>query len=253
MLAAGPVFRRADRLPFVSGSATRAALTNGSLPNFFRVVPTDTRQAPAIARFIRGTLKAERVVVVADGSAYSRRLADAVQAKLRAGGARVRRAAGVGGVGEDTDVVFLPWQVAANAQSFGRELRRRGRRAVIFGSDGLDSGDFTIAGAYVSSFAPDVRGIPGNAAFVAGYGAPFVSNFGPPAYVAAQAAIAAVRRACADGEATRAEVQRNLRATSIARTVLGRGLAFTARGDAKGATYSIFRLEAGGRKTLVRY
>jgi hypothetical protein len=51
----------------------------------------------------------------------------------------------------------------------------------------------------------------------------------------------------------RAEVQRNLRATVIAKTVLGRSLAFSARGDAKGAAYSIFRLGADGRKTLVSY
>ena len=33
--------------------------------------------------------------------------------------------------------------------------------------------------------------IAGNAAFINGYGATFVSNFGPPMYVATQAAIAA--------------------------------------------------------------
>ncbi len=50
--------------------------------------------------------------------------------------------------------------------------------------------------------------IAGNAAFIKGYGATFVSNFGPPMYVATQAAIAAIRKACADGDATRAEVQK---------------------------------------------
>lgn len=262
VLAAGSVFRQPDRLPFVSGSATRAALTNGAIPNFFRVAPKDSSQAPVIARYVRRALKAKRVLIADDRSPTSRRLANGVQASLRAGGVDVTRtsvrssaaefSAVVATIGPGVDVVFLPWQVAANAQSFGRELKRQGKQAIIFGSDGLDSGDFTIAGAYVASFAPDVRQIPVAAAFVRGYGAPFVSNFGPPTYVAAQAAIRAVRQACADGVATRAEVQKNLRATSIARTVLGRGLAFSALGDAKGAKYSIFRLETGGRKTLVR-
>ena len=67
----------------------------------------------------------------------------------------------------------------------------------------------------MSAFAPDIRAIAGNAAFIEGYGASFVSNFGPPMYVATQAAIAAIRKACADGDATRAEVQKNLRATFI--------------------------------------
>ena len=154
-------------------------------------------------------------------------------------------------IGPEVDVVFLPWQIAAGAQLFGQQLRQQGGKAIIVGSDGLDSGDFTIPGSYVSAFAPDIRAIAGNAAFIEGYGASFVSNFGPPMYVATQAAIAAIRKACADGDATRAEVQRNLRATFIPKIVLGGDLRFTARGDRKGAKFFIFRLGPGGRKTLV--
>ena len=94
-------------------------------------------------------------------------------------------------IGPEIDVVFLPWQIAASAQIFGRQLKKRGSKAIIVGSDGLDSGDFKLPGSYVSSFAPDIRAVAGNAAFIKGYGAPFVSNFGPPMYVATQAAIAA--------------------------------------------------------------
>ena len=253
VLAVAATFKRSPRLPFVSGSALADALTNGSIPSFFRVVPKESAQAPAVARFVREQLKARRVAIVGDGSAYARRLADAVQARLRAGGVRVSRATDVAGVAKDTDAVFLPWRVAADAQRFGSRLRREGKQAVVVGSDSLDSGDFTLAGSYVPSFAPDARQVPAGAALVRGYGTPFVSNFGPPAYVATQAAIRAVTQACADGRATRGEVQRRLRATMLPRTALGRDLRFTAHGDAAGASYSIFKLEIGGRKTLVSY
>ncbi len=99
----------------------------------------------------------------------------------------------------------------------------------------------SIPGSYVSAFAPDIRGIAGNAAFIKGYGTKFVSNFGPPMYVATQAAIVAIRKACADGDATRAEVQKNLRATFIPKIVLGGNLRFTAHGDSKGAKFFIFK------------
>jgi branched-chain amino acid transport system substrate-binding protein len=154
-------------------------------------------------------------------------------------------------IGAEIDVVYLPWQIAANAQIFGQQMKEQGKKAVIFGSDGLDSGDFKIVGSYVSAFAPDIRGIKGNAAFIRGYGAKFVSNFGPPIYVATQAAIAAIKKACADGDATRAEVQKQLKATLIPKTVLGGNLQFTARGDVKGAKFYIFKIGAGGKKTLV--
>ena len=158
----------------------------------------------------------------------------------------------VGRIPRRTGVVFLPWSVARNAQLFGRELRRQGRQAIIVGSDGLDSADFSLPGSYVAAFAPDIRAIHGNAAFIRGYRDRFVSNFGPPVYVATQVALVAIRRACADGQATRSEVERQLRRTAVARTVLGSSLRFTARGDAAGARFAIFRLGRGGEKTLVR-
>lgn len=225
-------------------------------------MPRADRQHAAIVGVLREELKARHVAVIDDGSSYSRPLAAKVQARLRAAGVRVTRLSTsqrttdfgplLGRIGAGVDAVFLPWQVAASAQVFGRALRARGSDAVIVGSDGLDSGDFSVAGSYVATFAPDVRAVPGNEEFLAGYGRPLVSSFGPPAYVATQAAIAAVTKACADGTATRAEVTRHLQAVRLPRTVLGRGLRFTEHGDARGAAYAVFRLEPGGARRQIR-
>jgi len=261
VLAVAPIFKKANRLPFISASATRTSLTNGSIPNFFRVVPNDSVQSPTIAKYIRQILKAKEVFIVDDQTAYSKPLANGVQSNLRAGGVKVTRnsvnqkvtdfSSLVSKISDDTDVVFLPWQIAANGQIFGQQMKEQGKKAIIFGSDGLDSGDFKISGSYVSAFAPDIRGIKGNAAFIKGYKAKFVSNFGPPVYVATDAAIRAIQKACADGDATRAEVQRNLKRTFLPKTVLGGNLQFTAKGDVKGAKFYIFKLGAGGSKKLV--
>ena len=261
VLAVAPIYKKAQRLPFISGSATRTSLTNGSIPNFFRVVPNDSVQAPTTAKYIRQILKAKEVFIVDDQTAYSKPLANGVQANLRAGGVKVTRnsvnqkvtdfSSLVSKIGDGVDVVYLPWQIAANGQIFGQQMKEQGKKAIIVGSDGMDSGDFKIAGSYVVAFAPDIRGIKGNAAFIRGYGKKFVSNFGPPMYVATQAAIAAIQKACADGNATRAEVQKQLKATLLLKTVLGGNLQFTAKGDVKGAKFYIFKLGAGGKKTLV--
>jgi branched-chain amino acid transport system substrate-binding protein len=261
VLAVAPAFTRAPRLVFASASALNRSLTNGSIPTFFRVVPNDDAQAPSTARYIRRSLKAKDVAIIDDRTSYSKQLANAVQARLGAGGVRVRRSSVnqkvtdfsslVAAIGDEVDVVYLPWQIAANGQLFGQQLKAQGKQAVIFGGDGLDSGDFKIPGSYVAAFAPDVRGVKGNQGFVREYGAGFVSNFGPPAYVATQAAIAAIQKACADGEATRAEVLKKMKATRIPKIVLGGDLQFTARGDRKDARFSIFKLGTGGKKTLV--
>ena len=261
VLAVAPIYKKSQRLPFISGSATRTTLTNGTIPNFFRVVPNDSVQAPSTAKYIREKLKAKSVFIVDDQTAYSRPLANGVQANLRAAGVKVTRnsvnqkvtdfSSLVSKIGDDVTVVYLPWQIAANGQIFGQQMKEQGKKAVVFGSDGLDSGDFKIQGAYISAFAPDIRGIPGNAAFIKGYGKKFVSNFGPPMYVATQAAILAIQKACADGNATRAEVQKFLKLTSIPKTVLGSKLQFTPRGDVSGAKFYIFKIGSGGKKTLV--
>ena len=261
VLAVAPIFKKGQRLPFISGSATRTSLTSGSIPNFFRVVPNDSVQSPTTARYIRQVLKAKDVFIVDDQTAYSRPLASGVQANLKAGGVKVTRnsigqkvtdfSALVSKIGDDVDVVYLPWQIAANAQIFGQQMKEQGKKAIIFGSDGLDSGDFKIAGSYVSAFAPDIRGIAGNAAFIRGYRAKFVSNFGPPSYVATQAATLAILKACADGDATRAEVQKNLKATFLPKIILGGNLQFTPKGDVKGSKFYIFKVQANGSKKLV--
>jgi branched-chain amino acid transport system substrate-binding protein len=91
VLAVAPIFKKGQRLPFISGSATRTSLTNGSIPSFFRVVPNDSVQSPTTARYIRQVLKAKEVFIIDDQTAYSRPLASGVQANLRAGGVKVTR------------------------------------------------------------------------------------------------------------------------------------------------------------------
>ena len=91
VLAAAPAFSRPERLAFVSASAVQGELTNGSIPSFFRVVPSERAQAPTIARLIRRRLQAQAVAIVDDGSTYSRQLADRVQGSLAASGISVAR------------------------------------------------------------------------------------------------------------------------------------------------------------------
>src|SRR5262249_61762825 len=86
-----------------------------------------------------------------------------------------------------TTVVVLPWQVAANAQQFGRNLAQQHKKAVIFGTDGLFSpGTFTINGSDVSSFRPDITAMPADAAIATAALQKLrsVRPFRPPAHAA---------------------------------------------------------------------
>jgi branched-chain amino acid transport system substrate-binding protein len=256
--AVGPIFTR-EKLPFVSPSATRTSLTDGSIETFYRVVPNDDAQAPTDADYIADTLGAKKVVIIDDQTSYSRPLADGVQSALEEKGVAVSRqsvnqkqtdfSALVAKVDGDVDVVFLPWQIAANAQIFGQQLKEQGKDAVIFGSDGLFSpDDFTIDGAYVSSFAPDITNVESSKELVDAYTAEYgdFGTFGPPTYAAANVLLTAMSSICEDGdEPTRESIAERLGETTIDDSILGGSLSFTDSGDPEGAQFYIFQIENG--------
>jgi branched-chain amino acid transport system substrate-binding protein len=260
--AVGPIFTRAN-LGFVSGSATRTTLTDGSRPTFFRVVSRDDVQGPQDAQYMIDSLKAKKVMVIDDQTSYSTGLADAAEQTLKAGGVSTSResvnqkqsdfSALVSKVASDTDVVFLPWQLAAKAQVFSQQLSEQGRKAVIFGSDGLFSpSDFKAEGSYVSAFAPDIKGIPADASLVSAYSAKYgeFGTFGPPTYAATQVVLTAMNEACKAGKLDRKSVVDKLKTTNIANSILGGTISFDAKGDVDGGKFYIFKIQ-GGKYTLV--
>ena len=259
--AAGAVFARA-RLGYVSGSATRAVLTNGANPGFFRVVPSSAVQASTVARYVVSGLHATRVLVVDDSSAYSLPLADEVARLLKARVTVERDSVHDGQTSYGSTiakakgklVVFLPWKTPARAQRFGEQLRAKNPRATIFGADALYSADFKLNRSLVTMFAPDVRRVraatPVVRDYIRRYG-PGWSVLGAPTYVATQVAMAAVDRACRNGTASRAEVRLALATTRLRTSVLGIPVSFTRAGDLRRDRYWIYRV-AGGKFVLVQ-
>ncbi|MCW3840829.1 branched-chain amino acid ABC transporter substrate-binding protein [Micromonospora yasonensis] len=75
---ADPIFDAAG-LPTITPSATRPSLSTKSWKVFHRGVGNDTSQGPAAGRYIKNVLKAEKVYVVDDQSAYGAGLADEVK------------------------------------------------------------------------------------------------------------------------------------------------------------------------------
>jgi ABC-type branched-subunit amino acid transport system substrate-binding protein len=154
----------------------------------------------------------------------------------------------------DTDVVFLPWQLAANAQQFGKQMAEQGKKAVIFGTDGLFSPkDFDLAGSYVSSFSPDINDVPSAAdvvkAFKAQYGE--FGTFGPPTYAAATTMATAINDVCKGGkDPSREAVTAQLAKTDIPDSILGQPIRFTPQGDLQGAKFFIYQVGDSGYKLV---
>jgi branched-chain amino acid transport system substrate-binding protein len=266
--AAGPILKKAG-LAFASGSATRVSLTGGSFKGyFFRDVPNDGVQGPTDANYMvsnLGVKSGDTVMIVDDQESYSTGLADIVGPALTAKGVTVDResvsqkatdfSALVAKITSSVKVVFLPFQVASEAQLFAQQAQAQGKTALIFGSDGTyDVKNFT-AGNYVSFFAPDVTTIPANTALTAAFNKAYpggTSPFGAPNYVLAQLYGQAATKACAAGKGTisRASMRKAFAKASLASTILGTPVKFTASGDLANAKFHIFKIANGKYQTV---
>jgi branched-chain amino acid transport system substrate-binding protein len=262
--AVGSLMARAG-MAFISGSATAVALTSGSYPTFFRVVSKDSVQGPQDANYIVNTLHPKALMIVDDQEAYSTGLVSAMLPVFQAAGIKVDHesvsqkvtdfSSLVAKVTSAESIVVLPWQIAANAQQFGRDLAQEHKTAVIFGTDGLFSpGTFTISGSYVSSFGPDITGIPADAAIAAAAQAKYGSfgTFGPPVFAATHVIDEAIASVCKAGQTpTRANVLAAIKQTNEPTSILGQPISFDSHGDLVNGKFFLFKINSTGKYNLI--
>jgi branched-chain amino acid transport system substrate-binding protein len=262
--AVGPLMARAG-LPFITGSATAAALTTGKYPTFFRVVSKDSVQGPQDAHYIINNLHPKALMIVDDQEAYSTGLVAAMMPIFKAAGIKVDHesvsqkltdfSSLVAKVTPATSVVVLPWQVASNAQQFGRNLAQEHKKAVIFGTDGLFSpGTFTINGSYVSSFGPDITAIPADASIAAAAKAKYgnFGTFGPPVFAATHVIDEAIASVCKSGQTpSRANVLAAIKQTNEPTSILGQPIKFTSGGDIVNGKFFLFKIDSTGKYNLI--
>lgn len=257
--SAGPILEKAG-LAMVSPSATSSRLTDGKYKTFYRVIPPDSLQGSQDAQYMIDTLKVKKVFVIDDQSAYSKGIADEVVPKLKDAGVAVQTdsvsgnntdfSALVSKVSDDTDIVFLPWMLAANAQLFGDQMKEQKKTAHIFGTDGVFSPqDFTIEGSYLSTFSPDLESDPKYADLVKAFKDRFgqFGAFGLPTQPATLVLLNAVKSVCDDGNSKpdAAAVAEAVKNTNISESVLGQPIVFEPNGEMKDAKFYVYTIKNG--------
>ncbi len=259
----GPMARAG--MAFISGSATAVALTTGSYPTFFRVVSKDSVQGPQDANYIVNTLHPKALMIVDDQEAYSTGLVSAMLPIFQAAGIKVDHesvsqkvtdfSSLVAKVTPAESVVVLPWQIAANAQQFGRDMTQEHKSAVIFGTDGLfDPGTFSITGSYVSSFGPDITAIPADAAIAQAAQSKYGSfgTFGPPVFAATHVIDEAIASVCKAGQTpSRSNVLAAIKQTNEPTSILGQPISFDSHGDLVNGKFFLFKINSTGKYQLI--
>ncbi|MCA9902383.1 MAG: branched-chain amino acid ABC transporter substrate-binding protein [Anaerolineae bacterium] len=254
-------------LAHVSAASTKPDLTQQGFDTFFRVVPHDDVQGPSAAAFLYETLGITKLFVIDDQSSYATNIvASAEEAFTALGGEIVGRAsisqedqdfsALVTRLGvSDAEAIFFASQVASQGALLANQMLEQGVDLKLFGTDGMfspvdfiDEADGATEGAYVSVFAPDVRGVDIAADVVERYQAAYdddFGSFGPPAYVATMVVLEAMARANDNGDLTREGVLAEVANTDMEMTILGSPLAFDDNGDVLDASFYIFHVEDG--------
>jgi ABC-type branched-subunit amino acid transport system substrate-binding protein len=276
-VAGGPILRRGG-MSFVSGSATRASLTDPSTPDggvlkngfFRRVVPHDNVQGRTDVTFMRqklGVGSGDNVMLVDQAEAYSVPLITLMTNLLREAGVNTDRQSQPAAqtdftslanraVAQRAKVVAFGTQVASNAQLFLQQLKARGFTGDFIATDGaFDSSSFKVPGAYISSFSLDINDVPVARPFVAQFKARFgdTISFGAPSFVAVQAIAMGISAACADGRVSRGEVRRAIGNVRMSNSLLGAPIAFDRNGDVRGGVgFSIFQIGSNGSYNVVQ-
>lgn len=152
--AANPIFNEAG-IPVVTPSATRPSLSTKGWKVFHRAVANDDSQGPAAGNYIKTVLKADKVYVVDDGSAYGAGLADAVKQvlggavigtdKVAADGKQTDFSATVTKVSSSGATVMFYGGYYQNAGLLRKQLTDKGWAGTMVAGDGVNDPGFVKA------------------------------------------------------------------------------------------------------------
>jgi len=158
--AAQPILEEA-KIPNISPSATNPTLSTNGWKYFHRAVANDDAQGPAAGAYIKDVLKAEKVFVVDDQSAYGAGLSEQVSKKL---GSAVVGSDKVGGEGKQTDFSATVTKVVSsgatalfyggyyqNAGLFRKQLSGAGWKGTLVAGDGVNDKGYIEAASKESA------------------------------------------------------------------------------------------------------
>ncbi|ASN81300.1 MULTISPECIES: branched-chain amino acid ABC transporter substrate-binding protein [Deinococcus] len=260
---------KAARVAMVSPANTANQVTDRGLANMNRIVARDDAQGPAGANFIQGTLKAKKVYVLNDKTAYGEGLAKEVEKALKAKGVAVAANEGTEEKSDFSSIIAKIKLQNPDAIYFGgiynqvgvfvKQLREAGINTPVVGGDGLDSSELaTIAGAganniYFTTVAAPIEALPAAKTFAANYQKAFgkpAQGFGAFGYDAAKVVLQGVLKAVQTNKnklPTRTQVETAIRKGSFTGLLSG-NVSFNSVGDRKAATLYVMNVTGGKYK-----
>jgi len=260
-IPASAVYHR-HNIAMITPVSTADQLTEQGFKNVFRVVLRNSDQGPAAADYAKNKLKAKRVAVVHDKSAYGKGIAKAFADRAKALGMDIvaEEAFNVGDkdfstlvtklAGANPDVVYAGAMFTEGALLM-RQARPRGLKATFLSGDGffapklMELGGDAVEGTIVSFLAPpwNETSAAGNflKAFEDRYGES-VKTYAPLAFDATMVLAEAIRKA---GKADRDAVVASLRDADFHWQGIAADYRFNTKGDLKKPEAVFYRVSGG--------
>ncbi len=246
-------------IPQISPSATAVKYTAQGYKTAFRVMANDAQQGAALGQFAVKTLKAQKIAIIDDRSAYGQGLADEVEKAVKAaGGTVINRQyttdkatdfaailTAIKGKGADL-IVFAGMDPQGGPMA--KQMKSLGLKAQLLGADGLQNGNFIkLAGAdaegvIASSPGLPLEKMPSGPAFKQRFNAQYgeIQVYAPYAYDAMQVFVAAMKRAdSADPKKILVEL------TKTDHTGVTGPIRFDAKGDTVGGAVTLYQVKNG--------
>lgn len=169
-------------IPQISPSSTNPDYTKQGFKTTFRVIANDVQQGKALGEFAVDGLKAKKVAIIDDRTAYGQGLADQFEGAVKAKGAQVvkrefttNNATDFNAIltsikASNPDVVFYGG-MDAQAGPLAKQMQRLGIKAKLMGGDGWQTPEFiklageAADGQYAASPGQPKEKLPGFAAF----------------------------------------------------------------------------------------
>lgn len=241
-------------IPQISPGSTSPRYTQQGYATTFRVVANDDQQGPAVAAFVARNLKARKVAVIDDSTAYGQGLASTFEAAVKAAGVEV--VAHEHTTDRDTDFAAILTNIKAKQPQYlffggiysqgapmAKQMKALGLDIPLLGGDGIQTPKFIeVAGSAADGTYAAIPGLPktqmpGGKAFLDKFQARYnrqVELFAPMGYDAVFVLAEAMKRA---GSADPAKVLPELKKTHYT-GVIG-PIEFDDKGDLKNSPITI--------------
>lgn len=252
-------------IPQISPSATNPTLTRQGIPSVFRTVNDDATLGRYAGNYLVSQLKAQRIAIFDDRTAYGQGLADEVTKAVKAAGGNVVvreytndkstdfNAILTTAKAQKSDAVFfaaLDYQAAPMA----KQMKNLGLKARFMNIGNLPNDSFrqmagsAAEGTYAWNYGTPLQDMPKGAAFEQKLKDKFgvgVVQSSPAAYDATWAAINAMVKAGSDDPKVYLPVLKNQSYEGVTGTI-----AFDDQGNLKNPAATVFQFADGGWKTL---